>query len=156
MTTIVRWNPLREMAAMQSAMDRLFEESWRGAWPTNIGNTLAFDVYETDQDYTAIATLPGLNADQIQVSIHEGALTISAELPQPTMPENARPLLQERTFGKFSRTVNLPQPVATDEVEATYEAGILTLHIPKSPQAQPKMIAVKANGNGQKQLTSDN
>ena len=81
MGTIVRWNPLREMAAMQNAMDRLFEESWRTAWPTNVGNTLAFDVYETDQDYTAIATLPGLNADQIQVSIHEGALTISAELP---------------------------------------------------------------------------
>jgi HSP20 family protein len=154
MTTIVRWNPFREMASMQSALDRLFDESWRTTWPTSIGNTLAFDVYETDEAYTAIVTLPGLSADQINVRMHEGALIISAELPQPVVPENARPLLQERTFGQFSRTINLPQPVDADQVEATYEDGVLTLHVPKIPQSQPKQISVKSNGNSQKQLTS--
>jgi HSP20 family protein len=154
MSTIVRWNPFREMAAMQSTLDRLFDESWRTTWPEFTGNTLAFDVYDSDNAYTAIAALPGLSADQINVKLHDGSLTISAELPQPQAPENARPLLQERTFGKFSRTISLPQRVNADQVEAVYENGILTLTLPKVPEVQPKQIAVKSH-NG-KMLQSNN
>ena len=145
MATIVRWNPFREMAAMQSALDRMFDDSWRTSWPEFAGNTLAFDVYETDEAYTVVAALPGLNPDQINVKLHDGSLTISAELPQPQLPENARPILQERTFGNFSRTIALPQHVSTDKVEAGYENGILTLTLPKAPEAQPKMISVKTH-----------
>ncbi len=154
MSTIVRWNPFREMAAMQSALDRLFDDSWRTTWPEFTGNTLAFDVYDSDTAYTAIVALPGLDADQINVKLQDGALTISAELPQPQAPENARPLLQERTFGKFSRTIALPQAVNADQVEAIYENGILTLTLPKVPEVQPKQITVKAQ-NG-KLLQSSN
>lgn len=155
MSTIVRWNPFREMAAMQSALDRFFDDSWRTTWPEFAGNTLAFDVYDSDQAYTAIVALPGLNAEQINVKLHDGALTINAEMPQPQAPENARPLLQERTFGKFTRTISLPQPVNADQVEAVYENGILTLTLPKVPEVQPKQIAVKSH-NGPKVLQSKN
>jgi HSP20 family protein len=156
MTTIVRWNPFREMAAMQSALDRMFEDSWRSTWPTwnsTAATTLPFDVYETDQAYTAVVSVPGINPEQINVRLEEGALTVSGEMPQFELPQNARYLLQERPFGQFSRSFRLPQAIDSEHVEAAYENGVLTLTLPKAPEAQPKFIPIKANG---KALNSKN
>ncbi len=151
MATIVRWNPFREMAAMQSAMDRIFEDTWRGLQPTLTQGTLALDIHESDAAYTVTAALPGVNHDQIHVTMRNDVLTISAEVPQPTAAENSRVLLQERTYGKFSRSVTLPEAVDSNAVEATYENGVLTLTLPKVPEAQPRTIPVKglikANNN---------
>lgn len=152
MSTIVRWNPFRELAAMQSAMDRLFEESWRDLRPAFMDSNLPIDVHETDNAYTVVANLPGVNPDQINVNIHDGVLTIAIDIPQPQVPENTRVLLQERFFGKLTRRFTLPQLVDMDGVEANYDAGVLTLHLPKSPEAQPRHIQVKAN----KMLSSQN
>lgn len=145
MSSIIRWNPFREMAAMQSAMDRLFDDAWRG-WPTVSGmnlNSLAFDVHETDNAYTVTTALPGVKAEHINVKMQDGVLTVNAEIPQPETPENTRALMQERVWGHFSRSISLPQSVNSDQVEATYEDGILTLTLPKAPEAQPKLIAIK-------------
>ena len=145
MTTFIRWIPIREMAAMQSAMDSRFENEWRYAQPVFNGQSLALEVYETDMDYTVVAVLPGLNADDINISLHDGGLTISAEMAEPEVNANTRVLLQERAFGTFSRSINLPQPVVYDGVEATYENGVLTLTLPKTPEAQPHQISVRVN-----------
>lgn len=146
MSTLIRWIPIREMVAMQSAMDSMFEDEWRSAHPMFNGHSLALEVYETDVDYTIVAALPGLNADDIHISLHDGELTIGADIAEPEVNDNTRVLLQERAFGKFSRSVNLPQSVVYDGVEATYENGVLTLTLPKMPEAQPHQISVKVNG----------
>jgi HSP20 family protein len=149
MTTIVRWNPFREMAAMQSVLDRAFDQAWRGTnWPTTNGHSATFnlDVHETDSNYTVVADLPGLNPDQINVRLHDGILTISAEVAQTEVNEGTRVLLQERFYGSTSRSLNLPQPVNADAVEATYEGGVLTLSLPKVPEVQPRQINIKTNG----------
>jgi HSP20 family protein len=148
MTTIVRWNPIREMAAMQSAMDRLFEETWRGARPTVAGNALALDVYENDLAYVVHTSLPGVNADQINISFQDDVLTISGEVEQAktSVEPNTRVLVSERSYGKFSRSIRLAQAIDADKVEATYENGVLTLTLPKAPEAQPRLIPVKTNG----------
>lgn len=148
MTTIVRWNPIREMAAMQSAMDRLFEENWRGARPSVAGNALALDVHENDQAYVVHTSLPGVDADKINISFKDDVLTISGEVEQVKTSEdqNTRVLLSERSYGKFSRSIRLAQAVDADKVEATYENGVLTLTLPKTPEAQPRQIPVKTNG----------
>lgn len=146
MSTIVRWNPFREMAAMQSALDRMFEDSWRTSGFTFEGN-LPLDVHETDEAYTVIATMPGLSVDQIDIKLHQNTLTISAEWPKFEAPEGTHVLLQERAFGRVSRSINLPQPVNADAVEAAYDNGLLTLTLPKSPEAQPRMIPVKTDGH---------
>lgn len=142
MTTIVRWNPLREMAAMQGALDRLFDETWRTARSGSDTGALALDVHETDNAYLVSAALPGVNADAVNINLQDGVLTISGEVEQQT-PENSRALMLERGYGKFQRSIRLPQSVDTGSVEARMENGVLTLTLPKTPEAKPRTIQVK-------------
>ncbi|MBC6937782.1 MAG: Hsp20/alpha crystallin family protein [Chloroflexi bacterium] len=153
MSTIVRWNPFREMAAMQNMMDRMFNETWRGLGPswgeTGLGAfNLALDIHETDTDYTVTTDLPGVTAEHINVKFQDGALLIEAEIPEQTVQkEGQRVLLQERRYGKFSRSVRLPQPVNVANVEASFQDGVLTLTLPKAEEAQPRLIPVKAGSS---------
>jgi len=146
MSTVIRWNPVRELAAMQSAMDRIFDETRRNV--SDIQQSLMLDVHETDGAYTVIANLPGVNPDAININLHDGLLTIAAEIAAPPVEENARVLVNERVNGKFARRLNLGQPVDADNIDATYENGVLTLSIPKAPEAQPRQIPVRI-GNAQ-------
>ena len=147
MSNIIRWNPFREMAAMQNMMDRLFDDAWRGEWPRGTGwtglETPALDIHENDNAYTVVVPLPGVKPDDINVKMQNGVLSISGELPQPHVNDNSKVVVQERYYGKFSRSVTLPQSVDADKVEAAYEDGVLTLTLPKVPEAQPKQIAIK-------------
>lgn len=148
MSTIIRWNPLREMAEMQSAMNRLFDDTWRTVWPIVETNAiLPLDVYEGNEGYTVLATLPGVEQDHIDITLHQNALTISVDLPQPKLEEGQQALIVERPTGKLTRTINLPRPVYADHVEAVYANGVLTLTLPISPDAQPKRIAVNNHGH---------
>jgi HSP20 family protein len=151
MSTIVRWNPLREMATMQTVMDHLFEDTWRSVRPAVAGSGLALDVYESDAKYTIFTAIPGVEPGQISVSLDDDVLTISGEVAQPVFAENenARALLFERTYGKFARSVRLGVPVDSDNIEAAYENGVLKLSVPKAPQAQPKLIPIRVS-NGSK------
>jgi HSP20 family protein len=151
MATLTRWNPIREVAAMQSSLDRLFDESWRNLWPVTASGALPVDLYETDNAYKAVFAIPGVNQDQINIRFENGVLTVSAEIPQQQV-ENARVLIQERGFGRYSRSITLPEFVEVDKAEANYENGMLMLNLPKRPEAQPKQINIKVNGH--KQLKS--
>jgi HSP20 family protein len=148
MTRIVRWNPIREFATLQGAVDRLFDETWRNSLNTyDNGNLLPLDVYETATGYQAVVSLPGINPDQIEVTFHNETLTISAEVPEPTIPENTKVLMMERAYGKMMRSVTLPQPIKSDAIEADYQNGVLVLTLPKSPDAQPRSIRVRTNAS---------
>jgi HSP20 family protein len=145
--TIVRWNPIREMASMQNAIDRIFDETWRSVRPSFTGDALALDVHENENHYTVITALPGLKPEQISVSLHDGVLTISGEMEQTRTEENVRVLLQERAYGKFSRSVRLPQAIDGENVQASYDNGVLTLTLPKTPEAKPRQIPVRTTVN---------
>ena len=146
MTTVVRWNPIRDMAAMQGAFDRLFEENRRGVRANVNANSLPLDVHETEQAYIIHAVVPGINADAVNISLHDDVLTIAGEVPQFSL-ENSKALLIERNYGKFQRSLRLPQTVDVSAVEAQIENGVLTLTLPKSPEAQPRVIPVKAGNS---------
>ncbi len=88
----------------------------------------------------------GISADAVNISLHDDVLTISGEVPQFTL-ENSRALLLERNHGKFQRSIRLPQTVDVNAVEAQIENGVLTLTLPKSPEAQPRVIPVKAGSS---------
>jgi HSP20 family protein len=146
MTTIVRWNPIREMAAMQNMMDRFFDDSWRSI-RSNVELNLDLDVHDTDEAYQVTAALPGVKPENVHVNLHDNVLTITAETTQETRPENSRALVLERAYGKQTRSIRLPQPVVSDKIEAVLENGVLSLTLPKSPEAQPRAIPVRLGTN---------
>ena len=148
MSTLIRWNPLREMAELQTAMNRLFDDNWRAAWPVvDTSSMLPLDVYEADNGYTVIAALPGVEQNNINITLHQNVLTLSAEIPQYELQEGQRALIVERPAGKLTRSITLPRPINADQVEAIHENGVLTLTLPFSLEAQPKRINVQSNGH---------
>jgi len=142
---IRRFNPVREMVEMQRAMDRFFDETWRGSNGDDFASTLALDVSENNESYAVNANLPGMNPDDIEVTFHDGVLTISGETQREEEREGERALVRERYYGKFTRSLRLPQPVDADNIASNYENGVLTLTLPKSAEAQPRRIAVNRN-----------
>ncbi len=155
---ITRWNPFREMANMQSAFDRFFDDwrplsnDWRPLFGENFGaNALAIDAHEDDKQYTVSTELPGVKPENISVRQDGEYLLIEANIPEETTEkEDKRWLVRERRSGQFSRRIRLPQTVDFDKAEANYSDGVLTLTLPKAESAQPRQIPVKA-GSGQRQ-----
>lgn len=149
MNKITRWNPIREMATMQNVMDSFFDDQWRALTRSDFWNSgensLALDVNETDDEYTIVADLPGVSAENIHINLHDGLLTINAEIPEQTVErEGERTLIRERRYGKFTRSIRLPQAVNDASVEAEYNEGTLKLTLPKAEDVKPKSIPVRA------------
>lgn len=142
MATMMRWNPMREMMAMQNMLDAARAEA-RTATPATA--SLPLDVKETDGAYTVTATLPGVAPEAINISFHDGVLTIAAETTKTEQTEdNARALLTERrSYSKVSRAIRLPVTINMESAEAVSTNGVLTLTLPKSEAAQPKLIPVR-------------
>ncbi len=149
MSNLVRWNPFRDMAAMQRVMDRMFEDAWRPMMESQPLNSLALDVSETDKAYTLTTELPGVKPEDIHVRLDGDLLTIEGEFRDESSEEkDGRSVMKERRYGRFSRSLRLPHPVDEGQVEANYDNGVLKLSLPKTEAAQPKQIPVKAGGNG--------
>ncbi|MCU0513992.1 MAG: Hsp20/alpha crystallin family protein [Anaerolineae bacterium] len=142
--TMIRWNPVREMATMQRMMDRLMDDAWTTAAAAAPTHALALDVHESAEAYTVVAALPGINPDQIEVTLNNRTLTITADLPGATAAEGAKVLLNERLAGKFSRSITLGQMVNGDAIAAEYAWGVLTLTLPKAESAKPRQIPVRS------------
>lgn len=142
MTTLSIWDPARELLSMRQEMDRFFNN-----WPSTRGTTmgthfLPMDVYTTEHEVVLIASLPGLTTDDVEIVYEQNALTIRGEFKPPV--GNVQWAVQERPYGKFSRTVALNIPIDANKAEAVFENGVLTLTLPKAEWAKPRQIAVKA------------
>jgi len=131
-------------------MDRLFEESFvrpRAGWLAPLGaETLAVDMYETDNDVVVKTAVPGVKPEDIDVSITGDVLTIKGETKAEEKIEKANYIRQERRYGAFSRSITLPSTVVADKAAAEFENGVLTLTLPKAEEVKPKTITVKAKG----------
>lgn len=130
-------------------MDRLFGQVGFDA-PQPMPKAAAFpplNLWEDDDNLYIEAEIPGLKAEDIDVSVAEGDQLVIAGLRKPCAPESGTWLRQECGYGRFTRTVTLPSDVDAEGVEANYEAGILTITLPKMEQAKPKRIAVKASNS---------
>lgn len=151
MNSLTRWEPFREMQTFREMMDRFFEEPWLDTprlWTQRDGEfTLALDVAEDDERYIVTASVPGVDPDQIEVTLTENVLTIKGETKSEKDVEEKNYHLRERRYGKFSRSVTLPMPVDADAVEATHENGVLTLRLPKAEAVKPKRITVQQTVN---------
>ena len=107
--------------------------------------SMPVDVAEEDDRYVVKASIPGIPANDIVVTLHDGVLTIKAETESETDKEEANYRLRERHFGSLQRRFTLPSTVDEDHVTAQYNHGVLTLYLPKASEIQPRRIAI---GNG--------
>jgi len=147
MASIVRWEPFRDMVTLRDALDRMFEESFFrppvpfAPWSEG---ALAVDMYETDDSVVVKTAIPGVKADDIEVSVTGDTLTIKAETKEEQEVKEENYLRRERRFGSYCRSVTLPGGLEADKAEANYENGVLTLTFPKAEEVKPKTIEVKS------------
>ena len=144
----VAWPGFGRLSSLRDELDRLFESPWTELARTSqllSGWTPALDIHEDKDNFIVRAELPGMKREDIDVSLHDGALSLSGERKLEQKFEEAEVYRTERFFGKFQRTVSLPAAVAADKVKAQYKDGVLTITLPKTEEAKPKQIDVNVN-----------
>jgi len=143
MTTLIRWDPFREMASLQNDMSRLMG-GLLGAG--NGGDTRTWipsvDVWETDKEVVYAFDLPGLSEDDVSIEYEEGSLTISGTRERKDEVTKDGLYRYERRFGTFSRTIGLPQGVTEDAINADYKNGVLEVRVQKPEQPKPRRIQI--------------
>jgi HSP20 family protein len=155
MATLVRWEPFREVAALQNEMSRFMNGLLEGNGRTAQSWVPALDVWETESELVYAVDLPGIPEDKISVELDDGALTISAERERTQEESQDRFYRYERRHGTFSRTIGVPQGVTESDVTANYENGVLEVHVKKPEQPKPKRIQVGSGAGATIEGTSE-
>jgi HSP20 family protein len=151
MATLVRWEPFRELAQLQNEMSRFMNGGLEGNGQTTQSWIPTADVWETESEVVYAFDLPGIPEEKISVELDDGTLTITADREREQTVEDGRYYRFERRFGTFTRTIGLPQGVTDDAVSATYENGVLQVHVRKPEQPKPRKIQVGV-GTGPKTI----
>ena len=159
-TAMQAWTPLE---SLRREVDRLFEDFDRGSWMSPfrrsvfdiepfwrrevaLGAAPSVDIVEKDNAYEVTAELPGMDEKNVEVKLVDGGLTIKGEKREEKEEKKKDYYLHERHFGSFERCFAVPEGVETDKIEASFKKGVLTVTLPKKPEAQKpeKKIEVKA------------
>jgi HSP20 family protein len=160
MSSITRWDPFQEATTLRDAMSRLFEQAVLrpGMAALSSGVVGQMNVLESDGHYLVAALLPGVKANDIDVTVRQNVLTIKGTLPElipDSQLKNATFLLREFGPGDFVRTITFAKDVAGEKVEAHFDRGVLTLVVPFAEHAQPKRIPIHADGQQPERLLVD-
>src|SRR4051812_30870939 len=140
------WDPFRQLSSLRDEIDRLFESPLSTLTETTQpflnGWSPAVDLFQDKDNVTLRAELPGMKKEEIDISLHDGVLTLSGERKAEQTHEEADSCRSERFLGRFQRTLTLPSLVDADKAKASYKDGILTVVLPKAEEAKPKQIEV--------------
>ena len=145
---VARWDPFRDLMSIQSELNRLFGRTYAGGESgTQTGTWMpALDVFETEDKFVVKVELPGLNPDEVDVSVEDSTLTIRGERKfYENVPDDSFHRV-ERRYGAFQRSLSLPPTADAERIEASFDRGVLSVEVPKAEQAKPKKIQVKATG----------
>ena len=142
---INRWEPGAGLS-LRDAINQLFEDSWvrpLGTWSGSRGSRyLPLDIYESEESFFVKAFLPGVQPENLDITVQNNTLTIRAEQPTEHQ-EGVRYYLRERTGGTWFRSFELPVPVDADHIDARLDQGVLHLTLPKAPEAKPHKVAIR-------------
>lgn len=151
MSTITRWDPLRNVANLQEQVNRLFEDSFfRGrledsnitAWTPSV------DIYEDANQMVIKADLPEVEEKDIDIRIENNTLTIRGERKFEKKVAEENYLRVERSYGAFSRSFALPSTVNPEGIQAEYRNGVLSVTLPKREESKPRQIKVAVTNGG--------
>ena len=147
---IVRWDPARELVAMQDRLNRYFEDfgrrpeddvMTRGDWMP------AVDIFQSDANEVVLkAELPGLKREDIDVQVENNTLTIKGQRRQDSDVKKENYHRVERCYGAFSRSFSLPNTIDSTKVRAEYHDGVLTVTLPMREESKPRQIQVAVQG----------
>jgi HSP20 family protein len=149
-TTLLRWNPLKEMEEMQNRMATLF-----GPEPVQFLNPVldeklttsdwmpSVDITEDEKEYLFKVDLPEMKKEDVKVTYDEGVLAITGERKVEKEEKNKRFHRIEREHGRFLRSFTLPDNADATKIAAEFKEGVLVLHLPKNEKARPKVLEVK-------------
>jgi HSP20 family protein len=147
-------SPLRHVSNLRDEVDNLFNLAFGCLVDSHGGNGNGreqqllegwfppVDVYEDKDNLLVKAELPGLKKEDIEISLHEGFLSVSGERKEEKKSENGGVYRSERWTGRFHRTISLPCAVVADKIKATYKEGVLEVTLPKAEEAKPKQIPI--------------
>ncbi|MBW2249802.1 MAG: Hsp20/alpha crystallin family protein [Deltaproteobacteria bacterium] len=145
--TIVKWDPFRNVAALQDRINRIFDESFSRT--ANVDDDISMsawkptvDIYETDEAIILKAELPGIKKEDVSVEIKDNVITLRGERVEDKEIKEGSYFRKERCFGTFSRAFNLQHRVQPDKIKAKFKDGILEIEIPKPEEEKPKQITV--------------
>jgi len=147
MSNLVRWDPFEEVRSLRHRMDRVFDDFFRGPrlLPWEAGEyAFPLDVYETDDSLVVKAALPGMRADDVDISLSGDVLTIKGETKSEEEVKRESYHRRELRYGSFARSIPLPMRVDYNKAEAVFEQGVLTVTMPKAEELKAKTIKVKA------------
>ncbi|MDQ3932334.1 MAG: Hsp20/alpha crystallin family protein [Actinomycetota bacterium] len=158
--SLSRYNP-RDLASIQDEFERMFRSFFGGSTGTESAPTTAgawspaLDVEETEEAFVLHVELPGCQPEDVEVNLEENVLTVTGErrFYDEREAEGFRRI--ERRFGRFHRAVRLPDRVATDRVDASFENGLLTITVPKAEEAKPRRIQIRARSGGEDRAGED-
>jgi len=147
MSTLVRWDPAREVDFMQSEMNRVFD-AFFGRGVGNAGRARrwvpAMDLVEQNDELVLRADLPGLDGDDVTIEVKDNALTVTGER-KAGHEEKAEGFHRvERAYGSFSRSLTLPEGIDADAVTAEFDKGVLEVRIPKPEERKPHRVQIGA------------
>jgi len=140
------WKPF-EFERMRREMDRLWDSFFEGK-PRRRGEERvewlpSLDVSETKNEIVVKAEIPGIDPKDIDISLADGVLTIKGEKKQEKEEKDENYHLIERSYGSFTRSVQLPKEVKSDKISASYKNGLLRVTLPKSEETKKKEIKIK-------------
>ena len=144
MSNIMRWEPFRNLSALQEQVNRLFQSNFpsRGDQFALTAWVPAVDVYETEDELVIKADLPDVSEKDLDVRVENNMLTIHGERKFEEKVKEENYLRTERAYGSFSRSFSLPNSVNTEGVKAEYKDGVLTITLPKRAESKPKQVKI--------------
>lgn len=157
---LIRWEPARELATIQSEMNRLFNTVFE---PSSLSNGApngvrrwvpSMDLVENDADFVLRADLPGLSEDDVNIELEDNVLTISGERKAEHEERKEGYYRVERASGTFSRSLTLPEGIDPERVQANFDRGVLEVHIPKPEQRKPRKVTISAGAAAQNTIES--
>ena len=147
MMNLVRWNPWREMPALQRQFNRFFDDpffrSGRMDGETDLGMwNPVVDLFEKDDHFVIKAELPGVKKDDIKIDLKDRILTLSGERSYDNEAKEENYYRKERIYGKFQREFTLPADVDAEKIQAEYKDGVLSIEVPKPAEQKTKQVTI--------------
>lgn len=155
-----RWSPMGELASLHTAMDRLFSD-FVASPLQEVGEVsrtwyLPVDVIDQGDSFQVKAAVAGFKPEDVEVTFHDGLLNISAQRKQESESKQGNYLRRELNVGSYARSVQLPGDIDSNAIKASFDNGVLTIDLPKSPTVQPRKIPIGSGKTDRQMVGSGN